>query len=263
MPPRLATLYPAPRTGRALPPIFTLRTLGLPVGAGLGAVLCWALGWSGPAWALGGVSAVAFMQLLAPAIRQRSLTGDGWLSEVGFAAPFLLFFVPYVVWCVMFPPSFRPAPVWILVAIAVAVALRLTELSQLRLGFDRELLELMPPLRRSTLLLRSYQSIAAAVGQELFYRGALYVLLVPILGWGVVPVSAALFVGEHWSNRWAAAMFTSAYLVRIGVLALGLGVVAYAAGSVVPAIVGHVTYNLVPVLQGLQHRRVNPYTSIN
>ncbi|GAA1753486.1 CPBP family intramembrane glutamic endopeptidase [Luedemannella helvata] len=262
MPPRLSKLYPAPRTGTELPPIFTLRTLGLPVGSALGASLCAVLGWSGPAWALAGVSAVTFVQLLAPAIRQRSLSGDGWLAEVGFAAPFLLFFAPYVAWCVMFPPSFRPAPVWIVVAIAGAVALRLTELSRLRLGFDRELLELMPPLRRSTLLLRSYQTMAAAVGQELFYRGALFVLLAPVLGWGVVPVSAALFVGEHWSNRWAATMFTTPYLVRISALALGLGVIAYASGSVVPAIVGHVAYNLAPVMQGLRHRRVNPYIPI-
>ncbi|WP_329239190.1 CPBP family intramembrane metalloprotease [Actinoallomurus sp. NBC_01490] len=205
------------------------------------------------------MSAVTFMQLLAPAIRRLSMTGDNWVAEVQFAAPFLLFFLPYIVWCVMFPPSLKPALVGIVVAVGIAVGVRLTEFSRLRLGFDRGMLELMPPLRRSTLLLRSYQSIAAAIGQELFYRGVIFVLLAPVLNWGVVPVSAALFVAEHRSNRWAATIFTTGYLARISVLSIGLAVVAYVADSVIPAVAGHLAYNLVPVLQGLWHRRVNPY----
>ncbi len=259
MPPRLAKLYPAPRAVQALPPIFTLRTLGLPVGSAFGAVLCWALRWDEAAWALAGVCAVTLMQLLAPAVRRRSLSGEGWVSEVLFAAPFVLFFVPYAVWCVLFPPSFRPDVLGIVAAVVIAFGVRLTELSKIRLGFDREMLELMPPLRRSTLALRSYQTVAAAVGQEVFYRGSLFVLLGPAMGWGVVPVSVAFFVAEHWSNRWAAAMFTPAYLLRITVLAIGLGIVAHVSGSVIPAVVGHVAYNLVPIAQGIRHRRVNPF----
>lgn len=260
MAPRLASHYPAPRTTGSLPPIFTVRTLGLPLAAGVGATACWATAWHDAGWAFAGVSAVALMQLVAPAVRQRSLTGRGWWAEVQFAAPFVLFFAPYVLWAALFPPSFALEPLWSVVALAVAAGVRLTELSRLRLGFDRQMLELMPPLRQSTLALRAYQTLAAAIMQELFYRGALFVLLAPTLKWGVVPVCAALFVAEHWSNRWAAAVFTRAYMMRIAILATGLGVVAYASDSVVPAIVGHIAYNLVTVFQGARHRLVNPWT---
>lgn len=261
MTPRLAVLYPAPRASAAPPAIFTARTVALPVAASLAAL---ALGlvhaWSG-CIALAATATVWIMQLVAPSIRRWSLSMGGWVAEILFAAPFVLFFLPYVVWTAVVRPPFHLSWVGVAVAVAVAVVVYASDWTRLRPGFDRELLELLPPLRLITAALRGYQLLAAAIGQELFYRGVIIWLLAPALGWGVVPVSAALFVLEHVGNRWASAVFDRAYLCRIAALSAVLAAIAYATGSLWAAVLGHVVYNMFPVAQLAWRYRANPYRS--
>ncbi|GAB2959295.1 CPBP family intramembrane glutamic endopeptidase [Nonomuraea fastidiosa] len=259
MPPRLAQIYPPPRTKTAPPPIFTPRTVALPAAVTLGALACWAVDAPDFAVMLAAVATVWAMQLIAPAVRRRSLSMAGWASEVLFAAPFVLFFLPYVAWTAIVRPAFAWDWAGAVLAVVVAAAVYASDWRRLRLGFDRELLELMAPLRLSTAALRSYQLLAAAIGQELFYRGVLFAFLVPVVGWWAVPVSTVLFVVEHLGNRWAGTVINVAYVVRITVLSTLLASIAYVTGSLWAAVLGHVTYNLFPVAQIVWHYRTNPY----
>jgi hypothetical protein len=262
MPPRLAAIYPAPRAAVPPPPIFTLRTVALPAAASVGAVLSWLGQRHDVAAALAAAASVLAMQLIAPWIRRRSLAMAGVAAEVLFAAPFLLFFLPYLVWTVVTPPPLAWSWSGAGAAVVVGVAVHLSDWRRVRLGFDRGLLELMPPLRSSTAALRGYQILAAAIGQELFYRGVILVLLGPTLGWWAVPASATLFVLEHLGNRWASAVFDPFYVARISVLSAVLSTISYATGSVWAALAGHLAYNLFPVAQLAWHRHVNPHQSV-
>lgn len=249
MPPNLALLYPAPRSRGAPPPIFTRRNLALPLAASGAAVGFWIFGPQDLGTGCAAVATAWVAQLVAPAIRRRSLRMSGWLAEVLFAAPFVLFFLPYVAWTVAVRPPFRWSWAGVVLAVLVGAAAQATDWRRLAPGFDRVLLSLMPPLRPVTVVLRSYQTLAAAIGQELLYRGVLYTLMAPTLGWTVVPVSTALFVLEHMGNRWASTMFSPAYFLRIAGLSLALATVAYATDSLWAAILGHVAFNLFPVTQ--------------
>jgi hypothetical protein len=249
MPPKLAKLYPAPRSQGAPPPIFTKRNLAPPLAMAAAAAACWSTGERDAGIACAAVATVYATQLIAPAIRRRSLQMHGWAAEVGFASPFVLFFLPYVAWSLAVRPTFGWSWAGVALAILAGAAVHATDLRQLRLGFDRTILELMPALRGATALLRAYQTLGAAIGQELFYRGVLHALLTPTLGWAVVPVSTLLFVVEHAGNRWASTVFDLAYLLRIGALSAALGVIVYTTGSLWAALVGHVGFNLVPIAQ--------------
>jgi len=249
MPPKLAVLYPAPRSRGAPPPIFTRRNLALPLAAVGFAFGLWILGEEDLGTGCAAVASAWVAQLVAPAIRRRSLRMSGWVAELLFAAPFVLFFLPYVAWTVAVRPPFQWSWVGVVLAVVVGAAAQATDWRRLAPGFDRVLLGLMPPMRLVTVVLRSYQTLAAAIGQELLYRGVLYTLMAPTLGWTVVPVSTALFVLEHMGNRWAATLFSRAYLLRVGGLSLALATVAYATGSLWAAVLGHIAFNLVPVAQ--------------
>ncbi|AQZ62467.1 unnamed protein product [[Actinomadura] parvosata subsp. kistnae] len=259
MPPRLARVYPPPRTTSAPPPIFTMRTVALPAAVTLGAIVFWVAQMPAAATVLAAVATVWAMQLIAPAVRRRSLSMDGWASELLFASPFVLFFLPYVAWTV----AARPPLTWdwagAALAVTTAVAVYASNWRQLRVGFDREFLEIMPPLHLTTAALRSYQLQAAAIGQELFYRGVVFEFLRPTIGWAVIVVSTVLFVVEHLGNRWAGAVLDRAYVVRITVLSTALATIMFVTGSLWAALLGHVVYNLFPVAQVAWRYHVNPY----
>lgn len=259
MPPRLARVYPPPRPTPVPPPIFTVRTVVLPTVVTLGAIGFWVARVPEVATVLAAVATVWAMQLIAPAIRRRSLSMEGWASEGLFAAPFVLFFLPYVAWAVLARPPLAWDWTGAVLALVAAGSVYASNWRQLRLGFDRELLEIMPPLHFTTAALRSYQLLAAAVGQELFYRGVVFEFLRPTIGWGVVVVSTVLFVVEHLGNRWAGAVLDIAYVVRITILSTILATIMFMTGSLWAALLGHVIYNLFPAAQVAWRYRVNPY----
>lgn len=259
MAPKLAQVYPAPKAREGAPPILTRRTVAPAAVLLAASVACWAGGARALAEALLAVSTVLVMQVVAPAVRRQSLHRTGPIAELLFAAPFVLFFLPYVAWVLLIRPPLPWSATGALVAIAVGVTGQLVVRRHWAASFDAETIGLLAPLRLPTALLQSYQTLVSAVTQELFYRGALFVLLTPVLSWATVPVSAALFVLEHVANRWAASQRDIRYFARIFALAVGLGAVAYVTGSALPAVLGHVAFNSVNVLQVAYRYRVNPY----
>jgi hypothetical protein len=143
------------------------------------------------------------------------------------------------------PPLTAPWWGW-LAGLAVGGGLVATQWTETRRWLQPAYLRIFPPL---TPVDRARDLIHYSVGggcQEYLYRHALIVGFAPLLGWGVVPLSAALFVAEHlvqggasWDRK-DVAMHT--------VLGLSLALLVQAGGGWLPAVLAHTLYNAPTVV---------------
>lgn len=246
------------RTDGPLPAIISVRTTGpLLVSALLGLALVAPRETHTAGLALLAWSTVLLAQQCGPLLREASKRVTGWRRETLFNLPFALFFVPMLAWALVTRPGFGGPAAGLAVGAAFGFAMQATEWKQWRLGFDRDLLELLPPVASLQVLVQTWMLAGSAVFQELFYRGALPALL---SGWPAVVIVAAstvAFVGEHVCNRWAARTHGRRYYLRLAVLSVGLGLLA-AEVSLAAAVAAHLAFNAVPWASLLMRWRVNP-----
>jgi hypothetical protein len=245
---RFATARPGLLASRAAPPLFSTRTVGVPVALACGSVVAFGVGGVSLGLALLATGTVSVMQLAAPWVRQHS-RGGGVAAVILYLAPYVLFFVPYLLWTLAFPPPWRWNGAGSAAAVSLALGCHLLDLRSWRVLLHPGLMRLMPPVNALTVLAENYQFLASAVFQELFYRGALFVILLPALGGPLtVALTSALFTLEHYGNRWGAVARGKRYYPRIALLAAALGSIAWLTGSPVCALIGHVMFNLVPMV---------------
>lgn len=245
------------RTDAALPPIFSVRTTGpLAVAAAAGAVLL-AVPPARPAGvALLAWASVLLPQQVGPLLREASKRTHGRSSAMLFNLPFALFFLPALVWTVAVRPDPGAASALVVLGVVFGLAMQALDWKQWRLGFDRDLLELLPPVPTSLLVTQTWMLAGSAVFQELFYRGVLPAVLGGANLALVVAASTLAFVLEHTSNRWGKRAHGRVYYVRLTVLSVGLGLLA-AEVSLVAALAAHLAFNAVPWAQLLLRRRVH------
>lgn len=264
------------RTDGALPAIISARTAGpLLAAAMLGAALVPAGAARAAGVALLAWSTVLLAQLCGPLLREASKRATGRRRAVLFNLPFALFFLPALVWTLITRPAFSPAlgsafwrvigpglgsvlggPV-LLIGVLFGLAMQATAWRQWRLGFDRDLLELLPPVSLMLLGTQTWMLAGSAVFQELLYRGALVVIL---SGWPVpviVVASTLAFLVEHTSNRWSARDHSWRYYLQLTILSVGLGFLA-AEVSLTAAIAAHLAFNAVPWASLLARWRARP-----
>jgi hypothetical protein len=281
-----STLDPR-RTDGALPAIISVRTAGpLVVAALLGAVLVGAGTGAGGARAAGVAllawSTVLLAQLCGPLLREASKQAAGRWRAVLFNLPFALFFLPALVWALVTRPAFdgpvagaglggaglggaaagsaARLAVGLVAGVLFGLAMQATAWKQWRLGFDRDLLELLPPVSPALLITQGWMLAGSAVFQELFYRGALVTIL---SGWSppvIVAAGTLAFVLEHTSNRWSTRANTGRYYLRLTILSVGLGFLAVEV-SLAAALAAHLAFNAVPAANLLMRWRSRPARS--
>jgi hypothetical protein len=143
------------------------------------------------------------------------------------------------------PPLTAPWWGW-LAGLAVGVALIATQWQEARRWLQPAYLRIFPPL---TPVDRARDLIHFSVGggcQEYLYRHAVIVGFSPLLGWGVVPLSAALFVLEHLVQGGSA--WDRKDLAVQAVLGAALALLVHAGGGWLPAVLAHTVYNAPSVV---------------
>lgn len=246
------------RTDGALPAIISVRTTGpLVASAVLGLALVAPRETHAAGLALLAWSTVLLTQQCGPVLREASKRVTGWWREFLFNLPFALFFVPALVWALVTRPGFGGPAAGLAAGVAFGLAMQVTEWKQWRLGFDRDLLELLPPVGPVQVLVQTWMLAGSAIFQELFYRGVLPKVLP---GWPTVVIVAAstlAFVMEHACNRWATRTHSRRYYLRLAVLSVGLGFLA-AEVSLAAAVAAHLAFNAVPWANLFMRWRANP-----
>lgn len=139
------------------------------------------------------------------------------------------------------------APWWgWLAGLAVGAGLVATQWTETRRWLQPAYLRVFPPL---TPVDRTRDLIHFSVGggcQEYLYRHAVIVGFAPLLGWGVVPLSAALFVVEHLVQ--GGASWDRKDLTVQTVLGAALALLVHAGGGWLPAVLAHTLYNAPTVV---------------
>jgi hypothetical protein len=246
------------RTDAALPAIISARTTGpLAVSAVLGAALMATREAHAAGLALLAWSTVLLAQQCGPLLREASKRATGRWRAALFNLPFALFFLPALVWVLVTRPAFGGPAAGLAVGVTFGLVMQATEWKQWRLGFDRDLLELLPPVGPVLLLTQTWMLAGSAVFQELFYRGVLATIL---SGWNpatIIAASTLAFVFEHTSNRWATRAHSWRYYLRLTVLSVGLGFLATEV-SLAAAVAAHLAFNAVPWASLFMRWRANP-----
>jgi hypothetical protein len=246
------------RTDGTEPAIISVRTTGpLAVSAVLGAALVATREAHAAGLALLAWFTVLLAQQCGPVLREASKRATGRWRAVLFNLPFGLFFLPTLAWALVTRPAFAGPAAGLALGVGFGLAMQATDWKQWRLGFDRDLLELLPPVGPVLLLVQTWMLAGSAVFQELFYRGALAAIL---SGWtpaGVVVASTLAFLLEHTSNRWGTRAHGRRYYLRLTVLSLGLGFLAVEV-SLAAAVAAHLAFNAVPWANLFMRWRANP-----
>jgi membrane protease YdiL (CAAX protease family) len=157
-----------------------------------------------------------------------------------------------------------PAPTWSASALAygagalvgaVALASQWGEVSG---SLRPERLRLYPPIGAVGRFRDAVHSAVGGGAQEYLYRYVVLTAAAPALGAGAVLLATALFVLEH--RLQPGAVWDRKDLAVHASLGLALGAVAYAGGSVWPAVLGHTIYNAPSVVFALRRpgRRAVP-----
>ncbi|MFB7260579.1 CPBP family intramembrane glutamic endopeptidase [Streptomyces nojiriensis] len=247
---RIADLHPGRLAGSAPPPLFTARTIGVPLGLACTGAASAALGAPALAVALVATATVCAMHILAPWVRTQSRRTGGAIADALYLAPYVLFFLPYVLWALAVPPAWGWHAWGAVAALLCGLAFQGVDAKSWRTLFTPDIMRLMPATRPLSAALESYQLMASAFCQELFYRGVLFVVLVPEIGaWPTVVVTSLLFTLEHFGNRWGTTAHAKGYYLRITLFAGALGALAAVTGSWLVALLGHLVFNLVPAVQ--------------
>jgi hypothetical protein len=143
------------------------------------------------------------------------------------------------------PPLTAPWWGW-LAGLAIGTGLVATQWKETRRWLRPAYLRVFPPL---TPVDRARDLIHFSVGggcQEYLYRHAVIVGFTPLLGWGVVPLSAGLFVLEHLVQGGSA--WDRKDLTVQTVLGGSLALLVYAGGGWLPAVLAHTIYNAPSVV---------------
>ncbi|MFL6130865.1 MAG: CPBP family intramembrane glutamic endopeptidase [Mycobacteriales bacterium] len=143
------------------------------------------------------------------------------------------------------PPLTAPWWGW-LAGLAVGAGLVASQWKEVRRWLQPAYLRVFPPLSRVD---RARDLIHFSVGggcQEYLYRHAVIVGFAPLLGWGVVPLSAALFVLEHLAQGGSA--WDRKDLTVQSVLGGALALLVQAGGGWLPAVLAHTLYNAPSVV---------------
>lgn len=143
------------------------------------------------------------------------------------------------------PPLTAPWWGWLL-GLAIGAGLVATQWKEARRWLQPAYLRVFPPL---TPVDRTRDLIHFSVGggcQEYLYRHAVIVGFAPLLGWGVVPLSGALFVLEHLVQGGSA--WDRKDLTVQAVLGTSLALLVHAGGGWLPAVLAHTLYNAPSVV---------------
>ena len=145
------------------------------------------------------------------------------------------------------PPPPLTAPWWgWLTGLAVGAGLVATQWTETRRWLQPAYLRIFPPLTPVDRARDLIHYSASGGCQEYLYRHAVIVGFAPLLGWGVVPLSAALFVVEHLVQ--GGASWDRKDVAVHTVLGLSLALLVQAGGGWLPAVLAHTLYNAPTVV---------------
>ncbi|HEY3606291.1 MAG TPA: CPBP family intramembrane glutamic endopeptidase [Pseudonocardiaceae bacterium] len=140
-----------------------------------------------------------------------------------------------------------PALGWSLPGVVCGVAVAAiglwSERYELRSSCRADLIESMPYESRVDRSADLLFHLGSGVAQEYLYRGLGMAVLVPLIGVGAIPVTAALFVGEHVAHPNGLSNWDRHDLLWQAFLGLTLGGIVYVTGSLPAAILAHTVYN--------------------
>lgn len=175
-------------------------------------------------------------------IRDKWFNGADWLRRTTYFIPYALpffFSLPKIGGGSSFSSLFILGSI---VTGASFLALRYRELQNM---YNRELLSFFPKVSLREASLEIYSGVGSALLQELFYKAFVISVLAPLIG--AIPavlLSAFLFVAEHIVHFWAANLFEWKDYIAQFILSAVAGFLYVYSGSIVVAMLTHLTYNL-------------------
>lgn len=112
-----------------------------------------------------------------------------------------------------------------------------------------------PKESRYILFLKGYNAVGATICEELFFRGFILSLDLPL--WIAIPISSVYFMLSHYIVPWGATFSRSDHLNQLvfGAISVALFILS---GSILPSIVLHLLLNL-PTLAKIVHVFIRHY----
>lgn len=181
-------------------------------------------------------------------VRKAYLIRDNWFNGADWFRR-TTYFIPYVL-----PFTFSSHKIgggtsfsflFILGAIVTGVSFLALRYRDLQNMYNRELMAFFPKVSLREASLEMYSSVGSALLQELFYKAFVISVLAPLIG--AIPavlLSAFLFVAEHIVHFWAANLFEWKDYIAQFILSAVAGFLYVYSGSIVVAMLTHLTYNL-------------------
>ncbi|MED3553884.1 CPBP family intramembrane glutamic endopeptidase [Cytobacillus praedii] len=183
------------------------------------------------------------INLTAWRIKDTIFSNADWLRRA-------VYFIPYITAILFFSPnstfdtSISRFVVSMVVAVLFGLLLLIPRFGEIKPFFNKELAFFFPPISFSKACMETFSLFSSAIIQELFYK--LFVIGLLISQFGIVLslfISAFLFVADHLIHARAAMFRPIDYLAQL-ILSICAGMLYVYSGSVLTAILLHLTYNL-------------------
>ncbi|WP_277506366.1 CPBP family intramembrane glutamic endopeptidase [Paenibacillus sp. PastF-1] len=175
-------------------------------------------------------------------IKDRLFPGAVWLRRTVYFLPYLLFYFVY------HPDSAlktNHALVWIIVSLLLGTLLLLLRKRELTTIYNREFITYFSPMDCKNACLESYSSLGSAILQELFFKGFILSLLLPVINpLLAVVLTGFFFTEEHILHYRAKNSFEiKDYLLQF-LMSIISGLIYWQSASLFIGSISHIVFNL-------------------
>lgn len=161
-----------------------------------------------------------------------------------------VYFIPYITAVLFFSPitsfgtSTRRIVISMVVAVLIGFLFLILRFGEIKPFFNKELAFFFPPITFRKSCMETFSLLTSAIVQELFYKLFVIGSLISIFGIILsIIISASLFVADHLIHARVAMFRTIDFLAQL-MLSIFAGILFVYSGSVLTAIILHLTFNL-------------------
>ncbi|WP_141434297.1 CPBP family intramembrane glutamic endopeptidase [Bacillus sp. 03113] len=183
------------------------------------------------------------INLTAWRIKDMLFTNADWLRRA-------VYFIPYITAVLFFSPStsfdtsLGSVVVSMVLAVLIGSLFLIPRFGEIKPFFNKELAFFFPPISFRKLCIETFSLLTSAIIQELFYKLFVIGLLIQIFRIELsIIISAFLFVADHLIHARSSMFRPIDYLAQL-MLSICAGILYVYSGSVLTAILLHLTFNL-------------------